>query len=203
MASTTSSVREALDFVPGGIGSVAQRFSGAGMDPLTGSLRELMDEVSPETRTFVTEVDAGDVTVRAVLTVASNGDFDWTLYGEDDGTFFGDSFTVTIALNRPASDGTAFGLTRKETLESDDKQTWTMVGNSPWLVEHWDLTGPPTGLYVHLHVSWDVEVVDILKIVGIGLGVALVAFGGYMIATKQCSWETTDELGNKGCVKRW
>lgn len=198
MTSTTDSVREALDFIPGVFGSVAQRFTAAGMDPLDGSLRALMDKVSPETRTFSNAVEAGDVKVRNTLTVASNGDFVWTLDASDSGTFFGDEFTVAVALNRPAPDGTTFGLSRQETLDADESGQWTMVGNSQWLIDHWDLTAPPTGLYAHLKASWDVEALDILTIVGVGV----VVFALVMIGGGYCKWET-DPQGNQVCVKRW
>lgn len=168
------------------------------MDPLNGSLRALMDHVSPETRTFVNEVEAGDVWVRANLTVASNGDFIWLLEGKDTGTFFGDELTVAVALNRFAPDQTTFGLSRQETLDSGESKVWGMSGHSQWLIDHWDLTAPPTGLYVHLKASWDVEVIDVVTIVGVGVGVFALA----MIGGGFCEWET-DQNGNRVCVKRW
>lgn len=188
------SVRKALAFAPGAVGGVAQRIAKAGVTKSPHSLRAVMNAVSPETRTFVKEIGAGDVSTRSELTIASNGEYVWRVSSFDDGTFFGDKYTLTIALNHKTSDHKTLVLSRKEALDADEHGGWTEVGTSAWLKDNWAVASQSTDLYAHITVSWDVKVTDILSI----LSTSLLVAAGVIIGAGKCDWGY-DEYGNAIC----
>lgn len=188
------SVRKALTFAPGVVGSVAQRIAKAGVTKPPHSLRAVMNAVSPETRTFVREIGAGDVSTRSELTIASNGEYVWRVSSFDDGTFFGDKYTLTVALNRTTPDHKTLVLSHKEALDADEHGGWTEVGTSAWLKDNWAVASQTTDLYVHITVSWNVKVTDILSILGTGVIIA----AGVIIGSGRCQWGY-DEMGNAVC----
>jgi hypothetical protein len=178
------SVRKALSFAPGAVGSVAQRIAKAGVTKPPHSLRAVMNAVSPETRTFVKEIGAGDVSTHSELTIASNGEYVWRVSSFDDGTFFGDKYTLTVALNRKTLDRQTLVLSRKEALDANEHGGWTEAGTCAWLKDNWATASQSTDLYAHITVSWDVTFEDIMSILSGGLLVAAIIVMG----SGKCQW---------------
>ncbi|WP_437303853.1 hypothetical protein [Sorangium sp. So ce388] len=153
-----------------------------------GSLRGLMNEFSPQTRVFESTVKAGDVDAAVRLYVASNGEYDFYVQLHDSGTLFGDSYSLAVALNRAAPDNTAFGIWKQGDLDDGETRNIEETGRSEWLRNNWALVQPPTGMRVHLKASVDVEFVDILPLLFLGVGVV---FGGLAVS-RGCDWENRD-----------
>jgi len=192
-----TSVRAALKFLPGATGSVAQKFAAAGLNTPPKSLRELMNQVSPESRTFSAHLVAGDVTVDTSLTVASNGDFFWNVASSDDGTFFGDTYAVAVALSGVSPDNQAFALGESGEVENGEHDGWTRTGHSPWLKAHWDLV-QGSSMHAHLSASANVEVLDVLSLALTALGIGAAIVAGVLIGSGSCTW-VTNENGERVC----
>ncbi len=192
-----NSVRMALKFKQGSTGSVQQKFAAAGMNTSPGSLRELMNLISPESRTFNAHLSAGDVTVDTSLTLASNGDFLWIVASSDSGTFFGDNYTVGVALSGVSADNQVFALGESGEVENGETAGWTRTGHSPWIKAHWDLVQGST-MQARLTASADVEVLDVLSLILTGLGIGAAIVAGVLMGSGSCKW-STNENGEKVC----
>jgi len=192
-----TSVRTALKFPAGATGSVQQKFAAAKMTASPKSLRELMNLISPESRTFTAHLKAGDVTVDTRLTLASNGEFFWNVASSDSGTFFGDNYTVAVALTGVSPDGQVFALAESGEVENKEKAGWTRTGHSAWIKENWALV-QGSSMRTHLKASADVEVLDVLSLALTALGIAALAVAAYMLGPGNCKWGVNEE-GQHGC----
>lgn len=168
------SVREKLSFTTAADRSVLQRRDSLGLT--YSSLGELMNELSPETRTQTLTVKAGDVRTTITLIVASNGEFSAPIHLHDDGVFWGDKYAITAVLNQAAPDKTVFGINIKGEVSAGSNRDVNEAGRSSWLLEHWDIA-LAAKLRVHLSTSWTVPIADILTGIFVIIGAVIFGYG--------------------------
>jgi hypothetical protein len=189
--STLGSVRERLGFKPDtATFSLRKRFEQLGIGD-ESSVGFLLNAANPETKMHSKHLKAGDVSVNAELFVASNGEFQFRASLFDEGTLFGDKYSLFAGLANVAPDKSAFALSERGSLDDHENDSFSQIGNSPWLYENWNIAKNSAPSWL-LRTSWDVEVKDVLLILVKG---ALVVGALFVGSKYKGHWEKNDTGG--------
>ena len=125
------------------------------------SLTALLNDLSPAVRRLQGNLmHAGDIWGTATWDIASNGLYRLAFSGRDDGTYFGDQFSLGATLDA-SRDGQTVADVVKGDFAAGEHGGEQTVAAAPWIVDNWDLV-QGSGCHFHLEVGWNITVGKVL-----------------------------------------